>query len=402
MPSKLGTSELWHKVFSIAEQEFSYWSEPESNEREQWVEAIKRRILREAERLADLGVESALVPASDDLVGLVQVGQAATEFFTEHLGDSYSAEPGYAVRDDDDEIPGKHKIIFRTRDGAETCYRELPNEVTSAELSSELEVDQASSVCDDVAAELGPDDIWKVFTDVGALPVARMAAFEQLRCGSLASKAIEHLADEVANLDIADSTKREWRAAIVFAAEDSHFSEDLREAIGDKLLRIAAEMRRQADGDDKVVWAALRRGASLLPSSKAYRFLEFLAPGSSIDTRAVALQCIARSYELEPPDCAPQEVADRVYRFAERFLDPDVFTAGDPSLIARNAIYALAALGDGRLNYILGCLRNLGKPWMIRRVRDELSRIKLGWEKRGTPKEHPAMSNLLGSLSQFD
>ena len=104
-----------------------------------------------------------------------------------------------------------------------------------------------------------------------------------------------------------------------------------------------------------------RRGASLIDSTKVDQLLAFLIPGT-VDTRAVALQSIAKMYEAKPPDRVPVPVADRVYRFAERFLDPDVFMPGEPSLIARNAIYALAAMGDQRLESVLAAVHSLGRP----------------------------------------
>ena len=165
----------------------------------------------------------------------------------------------------------------------------------------------------------------------------------------------------------------QWRDAAVFAAEDTHFPPALREGVGEALLNIASALRNQPDAPEKVVWSALRRGASLLPTATVDRLLAFLAPGGTVDTRSVALQCLTRMYEAEPPTAVPVAVADRAHRFAERFLDPDVFTPGEPSLIARNAVSALAALGDPRLGGALAAVRSLGGPWLVRRVRDELN-----------------------------
>jgi hypothetical protein len=193
----------------------------------------------------------------------------------------------------------------------------------------------------------------------------------------------------------------EWRDAAVFAAEDTHFPPELRDGVGEALFNIASTLRNQPDGPEKVVWSALRRGASLLPTKQADRLLAFLAPDGMVDTRSVALQCISRMYEAEPPSSAPLAVADRTYRFAERFLDPDVFTPGEPSVIARNALSALAAVGDQRLGDALAVVRALGRPWLVRRVRDELNRIYRGWLDRGFSPEQRAVANLGQALASF-
>jgi hypothetical protein len=99
-------------------------------------------------------------------------------------------------------------------------------------------------------------------------------------------------------------------------------------------------------------------------------------------------------FEAEPPTVVPVAVADRAYLFTDRFLDPYVFMSGEPSLIARNAVSALAALGDPRLGDALSAVLALGRPWLVRRVRDELSRVYHGWRGRGFPQEHPAVANL--------
>ena len=65
-------------------------------------------------------VESLAVPDDDDVVRLLQWARESAQFHRRHLRDSFSAEPGDAIRDDDEEQPGKHKIIFRTKEGEET------------------------------------------------------------------------------------------------------------------------------------------------------------------------------------------------------------------------------------------------------------------------------------------
>ncbi len=78
-----------------------------------------------------------------------------------------------------------------------------------------------------------------------------------------------------------------------------------------------------------------------------------------------------------------------------------MFTPGEPSLIARNAVSALAAVGDPRLGDALAAVRSLGRPWLVRRVRDELNRVYRGWVDRGFSQEQPAVANLGNALASF-
>ena len=173
----------------------------------------------------------------------------------------------------------------------------------------------------------------------------------------------------------------EWRDAAVFAVEATHFPPDLREGVGEALLNIAYALRAQPDGPERVVWSALRRGASLLPTTKVDRLLGFLATDGTVDTRSVALQCVSRMYEAEPPSAVPLAVADRVHLFAERFLDPVVFTPGEPSVIARSAVSALAAVGDRRLGDALTA-HPLSRAIVARSPRQGRTESALSWVDR--------------------
>ena len=162
-----------------------------------------------------------------------------------------------------------------------------------------------------------PTDEWSTFRDPNAAASDRLDALDSLQGGPLESQASDFLVDELVRTDLPD----EWRDALVFAAEDRHFPVELRERLCGVLLRLATSLRDQPNASEQVIWSALRRGLSLLPAENVDRVLPFLAPGGSVDLRAVALQGIARIFEPHPPTDVPTAVADRVYRFAERFGD---------------------------------------------------------------------------------
>ena len=70
-------------------------------------------------------VESRILPDLEDVVSTYLWGQESIEFHKNYMAESYSAEPGDAIRDDDEQNPGRYKVIFRMRGGIETCYRNL-------------------------------------------------------------------------------------------------------------------------------------------------------------------------------------------------------------------------------------------------------------------------------------
>jgi hypothetical protein len=264
-------------------------------------------------------------------------------------------------------------------------------------------------------------DLWNRLCDSAADPLERSEALVELLRHSAATDANDNLARwaavaigssvlstvspvvgsfvavsasvMAAQYDQARLPAARWDA-LVFAAEGVHFPANRWAEVSNYLLTIATRLRFREDGPEKVVWSALRRGASLLDPGQIGRLLPFLLPDGAVDTRAVALQCVERLFEPAPPATPPVEVADRVALFAEKFLDPDVFTAGEPSLIARNAVAALAAIGDSRLRDAVVRIVALNRPWLTRRVRDELTHLSQEWRVRGVPRDHAAVANL--------
>ena len=231
-------------------------------------------------------------------------------------------------------------------------------------------------------------------TRVPAQPCGSRRSFELVDTPQQ-KDALSYLVDELGRTDIPP----EWRDATVFAAEDLHFPPELRAAAADRLLAIASALRSESEVQDKVVWSALRRGASLLTQVQVERLLPFMQ-GGRVDTRAVALQAVTRLFESQPPESPIPSVADRTYEFTTKLLDPDVFAAGEPSLIARFAVSALAVLGDPRLQQALDQVKALNRGFLIRRLHQELLRIRNGWLDRGVPCDHPAVKNIDDGLAR--
>jgi hypothetical protein len=362
-------------------------------------ELLERLLILERERpetRADWG-ESTLVPDENDFVRLISQAHQSAAFHRRHLRDSYSAEPGDAVRDEDEQNPGKYKIVFRSRDGGERTYRGLPREVCIAASSRGLlTLPNDLSSASDLTEDAPPAD-WMVLRDETASPAVRVTALGRLLNTPHHEDALTYLVSELGRSDV----QPDWRDATVFAAEDIHFPPELRAMVGDRLLAIASALRFEAEARDKVVWSALRRGASLLAPQQVQRLLPFLQ-GGPVDTRAVALQAVCRIFESQPADSPNSSVADRAYQFTTKFLDPDVFTPGEPSLVARYAVSALAVLVDPRLQQALENVTLLNRGFLTRRLRQELQRIRSGWLDRGVPYDHPAFKNIDEGLARLE
>lgn len=199
-----------------------------------------------------------------------------------------------------------------------------------------------------------------------------------------------------------DDLSEEWCNALVILAEDVRFPELLRATIGDRLMEIAQKLRSSAKvGNDRVVRSALRRAVTLL-SPDPSRLLIFLNRVDGIvDTRSTALLCIERMFEAAPPvrPDAYTPVADRVAEFALKFLDPDVFAGGENAAIAINAICALAALGDARLNDVLAAARRLNRRWLNHQVRLRLEQLLTSWRSHRVAEDtHTALRSLEDQL----
>jgi hypothetical protein len=321
------------------------------------------------------------IPGDGEAADLQEFGREFAEFFRARIHESFTVEPAAAIREHDEENPGKYKIIFKTRDGSETLYRNLPSHLPK------VNVDQPVKT----------SDPWSVLQDDGNSVPVRLSAIAELH----ASEKREDVTNYVIHQLGQGSLSVDWRDALVFVAESIHFPPSLRPQVGERLLELAGELRAQPEGREKVVWSALRRGASLTALAFVNRLLPFLISRGSVDTRAVALEGIARVFEPDPPMVVPHDIADRVAEFAKKFLDPVVFTPGELSLIGRNAIAALAAVGDSRLSDAIDQVNDLGRPWLTRRVQTELRRLRASWGERGINSKHTAIVNVENALGKL-
>jgi len=203
--------------------------------------------------------------------------------------------------------------------------------------------------------------------------------------------ASEFIANELSKEDLAEA----WRNALVFAAEDVPFAtQQSQDRICDTLRAIALDLRSSLRPEvEQVVWSALRRFGSLVNAESANQLVDFLTPSGYVDTRLVALRSAVGIFEHCPPDdsYAFAALADRAYDFAKKSLDPDVFTSGEVSAIASEAVLALCVLGDSRAVECIDQTKRLGRRWMVRKLRERLEVVRSTWAGESNCREdHPA------------
>ncbi len=245
--------------------------------------------------------------------------------------------------------------------------------------------------------ELPPDRTCEqIARDDGANMDERVGALREWM-GQDLEAASRFIAEELCRPGLAGG----WRDALVFAAENAHFAALEQQAnVCERLRQLALELRESPAAEtEHVVWSAMRRFSSLVPAEDAHFLLQFLDRGGSVDTRMVALQCIARVFQSAPPS-DPRMVdtlVARVAEYAEKLLDPDVFSGGENSAIARHAVVALAALGSERAEQFMHQVSALGRRWFSRQVRDRLNELLDGWRKN---QEVPVSSGALGAAER--
>jgi len=292
----------------------------------------------------------------------------------------------------DQNNPGKWVIRALRAGGIETFYDATRADDAQSGPVDELHGDERTCAERPALSSIAaaPEDCWSEACDSDSPANHRVRALQECLLADN-SRAVGLMVDELHRDDAPD----EWRDAIVFAAENVHFKDPEQQArVRSRLRELALQLRELSRaGTEHVVWSAMRRFSSLTPPEEANDLLEFLDRKGVVDTRMVALQCIARLFHAAPPSdpAALEPLAGRVAEYAEKFLDRDVFAGGENSSIARNALLALAALGSPKLQDCVARVNVLGRRWLSRQVRRQLQELLDSWEShRVEPEGNPA------------
>jgi hypothetical protein len=242
-----------------------------------------------------------------------------------------------------------------------------------------------------------PDALWAQVRDEGSATFARGASLGELVKREDKDVAT-YLTKELSRWRDLDP---DWLAALVFLAEDlSALPPDVRPLLREALLDVGAGLRDE-EGNGPVVWSALRRAASLAGTEQSQTLLDYLDHRGAVDTRLVALQCIGRVFATSPEAQTGRFpfVADRVAEYARKYLDPDVFTAGETAAIAQAAVVVLATMGDERLSDLIARARALKKPWLTMQLHRKLADLVGSWNRQVVSTPHPALSLVQSQLA---
>ena len=289
----------------------------------------------------------------------------------------------------DEENPGKHVVEVLTKTGAVTFYDATRTDdyqsgpVGAVPPAEKIRSEELTLP----AVRATPEDCWLQACNSELPPSDRVRTLQECLLADN-SRAVDMIVDELCLDDVSD----DWRDALIYAAENVHFRDSAQQAkVRSRLRELALGLREVSRaGTDHVVWSALRRFSSLMPPEKANELVEFLDRKGVVDTRMVALQCVARVFHAGPPSDAPalEPLTLRVAEYAEKFLDQDVFGGGENSSIARNAVLALAALGSPKLDDSVARVNALGRRWLSRRVQIQLQELLDGWKNHDRESEN--------------
>lgn len=161
-----------------------------------------------------------------------------------------------------------------------------------------------------------------------------------------------------------------WLDAVILATEHVRFADCERQArVGRSLLDWADHLReRTRPGLEAVVWCALHRGGSLIPTAEADRLRTFLTNRGPIDTRLAALQAIVRIFEAESTSKAGQfaSLTSRIDNLVDRHLNADVFRPGEIAALVLEGMIALALLDPVAFERHRLAAVELKQPWFER------------------------------------
>jgi methylase of polypeptide subunit release factors len=170
------------------------------------------------------------------------------------------------------------------------------------------------------------------------------------------------------------------RSALVFAAERSQcFEPDVRASLKKELLAQAIIFRDS--GEQRSLWAALRRFASLVPVTEVDGLLQFLRDEDEATTKQVALQGIQNIFSVDFPEpcAAVDRVRERAHRLAVELISPLGLSRQGGASLALQAFCASAALLDPKLLVLAERLLLLERVYLVMRAVESLRSLKATW-----------------------
>lgn len=289
------------------------------------------------------------------------------EIFRRTTGQSTIRRHHGGLIDDDPAGPG-YRITVSTDSGIE--------HYTGAKLVEDNQVADVDAIASESHSveSLVPALPWDVLRNPQSDLGAKTTALDEL-CDQSSEDVGRFAADELSRNDLSDA----WREHLVFVVEDIAITDaGVRQRLRERLIEIARTLRKSPKaGVERIVWSAIRRSVSFSAPNEIEWLLDFMKLQGPVDTRLVAIQCVARKFEVaQPPKSHELELLEtRVADFAQKYLDPDVFAGGGNAAIAQNAIVALVALGSDKWDDVSDSVRQLQKRWFMRQLRQKLATL---------------------------
>lgn len=222
--------------------------------------------------------------------------------------------------------------------------------------------------------ELSSDALWACLegAERGADWIAALGELAQREDPGLAGYVVEQL--QVADLSA------EARNALIFTAEECPcYRKSMRAALKDALLDQALRMR---DADEqKPLWAAVRRYASLVPLDEVNALRSFLRDADALETKQVALQGIRSIFAVEIADEreAVAALRSRVHELAEVLIDRSCLGVSGGPALALQAFCAAASLVVPGLPALADRIVALERQYVRRRAEQQLQSLSTLW-----------------------
>jgi hypothetical protein len=223
-------------------------------------------------------------------------------------------------------------------------------------------------------------ELWEIVQDETLPAAARLRALDEL----IDRGDADVPAFAVGELERAHED-RAWCDGLIVGTERVIVKEPwLRERLTRSLLEHARALR--GSGATPVLWAALRRYATLVPAKHAETLIEFLddRPPHLNLTHQVVFQCVANVFSVSPPaDDAPLDaLRARVAGLATAYLRAEPLGSGDEASLAMTAFVAAAALGSAELERLEGLLLAHRERWLADAAAERLRALVSGWRSR--------------------
>lgn len=170
---------------------------------------------------------------------------------------------------------------------------------------------------------------------------------------------------------------------MILIAENMGFTVEQSKKLSSCLLNFAKKYRNSQDAqDESVVYSAIRTGASMLRPNDIHKLYDLLKPGYSIETVLVTVKMIGRIYEVQPPkslNSCNNDVANKIYDIAYTLLNKYVLISSQSTALAQLSIFALAAMGDTRLQEVVEIAKVIAPIWFGSQMCKSFCELKYKW-----------------------